>query len=147
MTQLFHKLAVYRETNWHINCPNRNEQKQNTMMKIAVMAIALLMGSLAFGQEGKKLSPDEKAFHLSSKMTKELKLDGDQATKISEINLGIANKNESVRNATNMSAEQKVEVLKSNDDARLYMYKNVLTAEQFAKFEELEKAAKPEEKL
>jgi len=116
-------------------------------MKIAVMAIALLIGSLAFGQESKGISPDEKAFNLTSKMTKELKLDGDQAAKIAEINQGIAIKNQNVRTATNMSAEQKVEVLKSNNDARFYMYKTVLTEEQYTKYEQLDKELKAEEQL
>jgi hypothetical protein len=110
------------------------------MMKIAVMAIALLMGSLAFGQESQNLSPDQKAYNLTTQMTSSLQLDGDQAAKIAEINLGIADKNANVRSATNMSAEQKVDVLASNNAARLNMYKNVLTVEQFAQFEQLEAA-------
>jgi hypothetical protein len=110
------------------------------MMKTAVMAIALLMGSLAFGQQSQNLSPDQKAYNLTTQMTSALHLDGDQAAKIAEINLGIADKNNNVRNATNMSAEQKVEVLASNNEARLNMYKNVLTAEQYTQFEQLQAA-------
>lgn len=109
-------------------------------MKIAVMAIALVMGSLAFGQqEMKKMTPDQRAQHLTTKMTKQLALNSDQVAKISEINLGIAQKNEGIRNDANMSKEQKKEILQSNHDARMSMYKSVLTAEQYTKCEEMEK--------
>jgi hypothetical protein len=111
------------------------------MMKIAVMAIALVMGSIAFGQGGQKTkaTPEEKAYRLTTKMVKELALDGDQASKISDINMGIAQKNEAIRTATNMTKEQKQEILLSNDAARMQMYKGVLTAEQYTKCEEFEK--------
>lgn len=111
------------------------------MMKIAVMAIALVMGSLAFGQETEKAktSPEERANNLTTKMVKQLGLNGEQATQISEINLGIAGKNEGIRNNTNMTKEQKQEILLSNNAARMAMYKNVLTAEQYVKCEEMEK--------
>lgn len=109
-------------------------------MKIAVMAIALVMGSLAFGQQNmKKMTPEQRAQNLTTKMTKQLALNDDQAMRISEINQGIAQKNESIRNDANMSKEQKKEIMQSNHDARMSMYKNVLTAEQYAKCEQLEK--------
>jgi hypothetical protein len=53
--------------------------------------------------------------------------------------MGIAQKNEAIRTATNMTKEQKQEVLLSNDAARMQMYKGVLTAEQYTKCEEFEK--------
>lgn len=109
------------------------------MMKIAVMAIALVMGSLAFGQQTNTgTTPEERAHHLTTKMTTQLALNADQAAKIAEINMGIAQKNENIRTATNITNEQKTEILHSNHDARLNMYKNILTAEQYTKCEELE---------
>jgi Tfp pilus assembly protein FimT len=117
-----------------------NTQKQDTMMKIAVMAIALVMGSIAFGQPNmKKMTPEQRAQNLTTKMTKQLALNDDQAMKISEINQGIAQKNESIRTDANMSKEQKKEIMQSNHDARMSMYKNVLTTEQYTKCEQLEK--------
>lgn len=101
------------------------------MMKIAVLAIALVMGSIAFGQE----TPEEKAYNLTSRMVTELALDGDQATKISDINMGIAQKNAGIRTATNITEEQKLEILSSNNAARLQMYKGVLTDAQYAQAE------------
>jgi len=110
-------------------------------MKIAVMAIALVIGSFAFGQGGEKAktSPEERANNLTTKMVKQLGLNGEQATQISEINLGIAGKNEGIRANANMTKEQKQEILASNNAARMAMYKNVLTAEQYVKCEEMEK--------
>ena len=103
-------------------------------MKTAVLAIALLVGSIAFGQE----TPEERAYNLTTRMVTELALDGDQATKISDINMGIAQKNEGIRTATNISAEQKQELLISNNAARLEMYKGVLTPAQYTQAEAIE---------
>ncbi|MES2557467.1 MAG: hypothetical protein V4604_15030 [Bacteroidota bacterium] len=104
------------------------------MMKIAVLAIALVMGSIAFGQE----TPEERAYNLTNRMVTELALDGDQATHISDINMGIAQKNAAIRVATNMTEEQKQEILLSNDAARLQMYKGFLTAAQYTQAEAIE---------
>lgn len=113
------------------------------MMKSALLAIALIAGGLtAFGQQDakqQKMTPEQRASHLTEKMVKQLELNADQAAKIAEINQGIAQKNENVRSATNMTAEQKKEVLESNRVARMSMYKNVMTAEQYAKCEAFEK--------
>lgn len=104
------------------------------MIKIAVLAIALVMGSIAFGQE----TPEERAYNLTTRMVTELALDGDQALKISDINMGIAQKNEGIRSATNISEEQKQEILLSNNVARLQMYKGVLTDAQYTQAEAIE---------
>lgn len=119
-------------------------------MKIAVMAIALVMTSLVFAQEGTKQrpTPEERAYRLTTKMIKHLTLDGDQAAKVAEINLGIAQKNEEVRNNQTMSADQKKEMLEYNNTARKELLKGVLTAEQMTSYEAYEKemAAKREQK-
>jgi hypothetical protein len=109
------------------------------MMKIAVLAIALVMGSLAFGQQSQAgITPEEKAYHLTTKLTQHLALNDDQAAKISEINVGIAQKNAGIRSAANISSEQKAQILQSNHDARMNMYKNILTGEQYTKCEAFE---------
>lgn len=119
-------------------------------MKIAVMAIALVMTGLVFAQEATKQrpTPEERAYRLTTKMIKHLTLDGDQASKVAEINLGIAQKNESVHTSETMSADQKKEMLDYNNAARKELLKGVLTAEQMTKYEEYEKeqAAKREQK-
>lgn len=82
------------------------------------------------------MTPEEKAYHLTEKMTEQLNLTADQSEKISAINVGIAQKNAGIRNATNITNEQKVEILKSNSEARMNMYKNILTDEQYKKCEQ-----------
>jgi hypothetical protein len=58
--------------------------------------------------------------------------------KIAEFNLGIALKNESIRNNPNIPQDVKISSLQSNNEARKMMIKTVLTEEQIKKFEELE---------
>ncbi|MFY7990522.1 MAG: hypothetical protein ACOVO3_07305 [Fluviicola sp.] len=122
-------------------------------MKYVIIAAALLMGSASMAQVVTKPqkvntkvrtveTPEEKANKLTQEMVSELGLSGDQTQQISEINLGIAMKNDGVRKNTNFSEDQKAEIIKSNDQARISMYKGVLTAEQFAKFEAWDKAKK-----
>lgn len=114
-------------------------------MKTAIMAIALMLGSFAFGQQDAakaKKTPEERAYHLTQRMVKQLGLNEEQTAKISEINTGIAQKNEGIRNNTTMTAEQKKEIIESNHQARLSMYQGVLTTEQYNKCVAAEKAAK-----
>jgi Spy/CpxP family protein refolding chaperone len=122
-------------------------------MKYVIIAAALLMSGVSMAQEVTKprkvdtkvrkvVSPEEKANRLTQEMATELGLSGEQTQQISEINLGIAMKNDGVRKNTNFTEDQKNEIIQSNDQARISMYKGVLTAEQFAKFEAWEKARK-----
>ena len=99
------------------------------MMKIAAVAIALVIGSFAFGQ-----TPEERAVRVTNKMVEELSLNDDQTARISEINMGIATKNNNIRTATNIPEEQKPQILSENNAARLRMYEGVLTPDQYAAF-------------
>lgn len=123
-------------------------------MKIAVMAMALLIGGIAFGQNSvQKPTAQERAVRLTERMTKTLELNADQAQKISDINLGIAAKNQGIRENTNFTSEQKKEIYQSNYEAAKSMYQGVLTEAQFKKFIALEKermdrkAAKKDSKI
>jgi Spy/CpxP family protein refolding chaperone len=126
-------------------------------MKMIVFATALMIGSVSFAQEKeksektehnkemgehKKLTPEERAQRLTTKMTEKLKLTPEQSSKISDINVGIAKKNEGIRANTSMAKEEKAKIIKSNHDARLMMYKDVLTAEQMTQYEAWEAAKK-----
>jgi Spy/CpxP family protein refolding chaperone len=122
-------------------------------MKYVIIAAALLISGASMAQEVTKtrkvdtkvrkvLSPEERANRLTQEMVTELGLSGEQAQQISDINLGIAMKNEGVQNNADFSDELNTEILKSNEQARVSMYKGVLTAEQFAKFEAWDKAKK-----
>lgn len=121
-------------------------------MKTAILAIALLVGGIAFGQEKVGKTPEERANHLTTKLAKKLELTADQTAQIADINLGIAMKNQGIREDKNFTQEQKKEIMQSNYEAAKSMYQSVLTPDQYAKFlawekERMEKkAAKKEAK-
>lgn len=93
-------------------------------------------------------SAADRATKLTAKMTKQLDLSTEQAGFISDINLGIAAKNEAVRNNQSLTAEQKKEMLAANNTARIEMCKAHLTPAQIVKFDQLlkEHAAKVAQK-
>ena len=122
-------------------------------MKMIVFAAALLIGGVSFAQETgkakgtemseqKKSTPEERAQRLTAKMTEKFKLTPEQSSKISDINLGIAKKNEGIRGNASMAKEEKAKIIKSNHDARLMMYRDVLTPEQMTQYEAWEAAKK-----
>ena len=80
----------------------------------------------------------ERAQKQTESMTTNLELTEDQIPKVYEINLGVNLKNEAIRNNAEMSEESKKEAIKGNNDGRKAMLKNVLTEEQFAKYEQKE---------
>jgi hypothetical protein len=117
---------------WHIVCKLRI-QKYNIMktLKFLTVGLVMLSSSLVFGQK----SAEEKATAQTTKMKTELGLSDDQTAKVKEINLGIIQKNEGVMNNASLSETQKNEMIKSNNEARKSMLKNVLTSEQYTKLE------------
>lgn len=129
------------------------------MIKTLVIACALVTGtsviaqtksgkSTVGGPKGKietkqqsKETPSaaDRATRLTAKMTKQLDLTTEQAGLISDINLGIAAKNEAIRNNQSLTAEQKKEIIAANNTARIEMYKAHLTPAQIEKFDQLQK--------
>jgi hypothetical protein len=100
-------------------------------LKIFTVGLVMLSSTLVFGQK----TAEEKATAQTSKMKTELGLSDNQATQVKEINLGIIQKNEGVMSNTGFSETQKKEIIKSNNEARMSMLKNVLTSEQYTKLE------------
>ena len=100
-------------------------------LKIFTVGLVMLSSTLVFGQK----TAEEKATAQSSKMKTELGLSDNQATQVKEINLGIIQKNEGVMSNAGFSETQKKEIIKSNNEARMSMLKNVLTSEQYTKLE------------
>jgi hypothetical protein len=80
---------------------------------------------------------EERATAQSTRMKTELNLSDDQYAKVYDINLGIVQKNDGIKNST-YSEEVKKEIIRSNEMARRAMLKDVLTA---AQYETLEKKA------
>lgn len=109
------------------------------ILNVLLVGIALFAGVTSVSaQEKAKKTPAERAEMHTEKMTKALGLTADQRAKVAELNLGIAMKNEAIRNNQNMSKELKKESLKGNHDARMAQLKLILTEEQYKKAQEHE---------
>jgi protein CpxP len=106
------------------------------MKKFFLLSIGFMFTALSFAQAPAKStnkeqqSPEQRAKFLTEKMATELQLTEAQKEQVYTINLGIAQKNEGIL-ASNFTEEQKKEILRSNQEARIEMLKNVLTAAQF----------------
>lgn len=100
-------------------------------LKSLVLGFVLLSSTLSFGQK----TAEERATNQTMRMKTELSLSDDQAAKVKEINLGIIQKNQGIMGNTTMSEAEKNTIVKSNNDARMAMLKNVLTSEQYTKLE------------
>ncbi|WP_294669834.1 hypothetical protein [uncultured Fluviicola sp.] len=113
-------------------------------MKTLILALAMVVGATAIAQQQphpkKERKPaEERATNSAQKMKTKLGLDDAQTAKIHDINLGIAQKNDAIRDNTSLTREQKMAQLKENQNARNVQYKEVLTADQYAKYEAWEK--------
>lgn len=114
-------------------------------MKTLILALAVLVGGTAAAQQQRQeqkrehKTAEERATGLTQRMTTKLTLDETQKDKIHAVNLGIAQKNEAIRGNTSLSREQKMTQLKENQNARNAQYKEILTSEQYAKYEAWEK--------
>ncbi|WP_430403165.1 hypothetical protein [Fluviicola sp.] len=111
-------------------------------MKTLILALTLLIGGSAMAQQQAKKErkpAEERATNSSQKMKTKLGLDDAQTTKIHDINLGIAQKNDAIRDNTALTREQKMAQLKETQNSRNAQYKEVLTSDQYAKYEAWEK--------
>jgi Spy/CpxP family protein refolding chaperone len=106
------------------------------MKKFFQLSIGFMFTALSFAQAPAKStnnehqSPEQRAKFLTEKMATELQLTEAQKEQVYTINLGIAQKNDGIL-TSNFTEEQKKEILRSNQEARIEMLKNVLTAAQF----------------
>ena len=108
-------------------------------LKFLTLAIFILSSVTLFAQDKKSKTPEQKAQSLTEKMQSDLSLSAEQTDQISIINLGIAQKNHSVKMNKTMSAEDKKIARKENQKARTQMYKEVLTVSQFETMKKLKK--------
>ena len=77
----------------------------------------------------------ERAEMHTNRLAKELNLTDAQKAKVLELNIGIAQKNDAIRNDANMTPAVKNESLKGNQDARDIHMKSILTEEQYKAYE------------
>lgn len=110
-------------------------------LNVLLVGIGIFVGMTSVSaQEKQKKTAAERAELHTTRMTKVLELTDNQRAKVAELNLGVAMKNEAIRNDTTMTRVQKQEALKGNMEGRKTMLKTILTEEQFKKYEENEAA-------
>jgi protein CpxP len=107
------------------------------MKKYLHFAFGMFVSASVFAQQpatknSEPKTPEDRAKFLTEKMAAELQLTDAQKEQVYTINLGIAQKNEGIR-TSNFSEEEKRSIVKSNQEARIEMLKNVLSAAQFEK--------------
>ncbi len=105
--------------------------KRMKALKFLTVGLVMFSSTMVFSQK----NAEEKATSQTSKMKTELGLSDEQSARVKEINLGIIQKNEGIMNNASLSETQKKEILKSNNEARMSMLKNVLSSEQYTKLE------------
>lgn len=107
------------------------------MKSLFFIVAAMLLSVNSFAQapnhnNKEPKSPEDRAKFQTEKMASELQLTEGQKEQVYTINLGIAQKNEGIRNS-NFSEDEKRSIIQSNREAQVEMLKNVLTAAQFEK--------------
>ena len=102
------------------------------MKAIKILCFSFFLGLTAVAQQAQ--TPEQTAQALTQSQTTMLKLTAAQQEQVYTIHLGIAQKNQGIL-MSNYSQEQKKSIIKSNEEAKKAMLKDILTAEQFAKLE------------
>lgn len=102
-------------------------------VRLFLTAVALFIGTAVFSQQ----SAVDRATAITERMATELALTQDQKGKVQALNLAIAQKNDAIRNDTQLSKEQKTEAIKNNQAAREAELKPMLTTEQLALYQKL----------
>ena len=102
------------------------------MKAIKILCFSFFLGLTALAQQAQ--SPEQNAQALTQSQTTMLKLTPAQQEEVYTVHLGIAQKNQGIL-MSNYSEQEKKAIIKSNEEARKAMLKNILTAEQFAKLE------------
>ena len=108
-----------------------------TIAATACMALFMLVSVSSFSQNKPHKTPEEKAKMMSDKMKTGLALSDDQYQKVQTINLDFANKTSAVPKDGDKSAW--MSKMKECDEARSKSLKEVLTADQFTKYESMKK--------
>ena len=101
------------------------------MKNIFLLFISLTVLTTAYSQTK---SPEERANEQSQKMKLELSLTPEQVNQIYEVNYGIIQKNDAMKNSS-YTEDFKKQALEQNNQARNSMFKSILTENQYAIFE------------
>ncbi len=82
-------------------------------------------------------TPEQRAQYLTAEMTKLLALSKEQSAKVNTINLNSAEQIDAVRKNPNLGPEDKQDQINDIQQDRDQKFQEVLTAEQFKKYQEL----------
>lgn len=111
-------------------------------MKTVILALAMLVGGTAVAQQQQKSAQrtaEERATASAQRMATRFGLDEAQRTKIYNINLGIAQQNDVIRNNKSLTDEQRTTQLQETHSSLSAQYKGVLTNDQYIKYEAWDK--------
>lgn len=117
------------------------------MKKVSILFASLVISLSSLAQEGHKHSPEERAAHMTEKLTTELGLSPEQKTAIEGINAKYLSEMQSVKNNDELQEDQKREASKELRKNWKESVKAELTEEQKAKMEELKEERKEMQKL
>lgn len=109
----------------------------------SLIFLALFLLPVAHAQEGS--TPEQRAKTLTEKMKTELTLTDSQYDKVYEVNLKYAVKNQEILKGSGNKLS-KFKSLKSTNEDKSDEMKNLLTEEQYKKYEELQKEQRQEAK-
>lgn len=101
------------------------------MKNIFLLFISLTLLTTSHSQTK---SPEERANEQTQNMKLELSLTAEQVNKIYEVNYGIIQKNDAIKNS-NYTEEVKKQALEQNNQARNSMFRDILTENQYAIYE------------
>lgn len=115
----------------------------NTSKFIFTVVLISIANSWCSAQvAGSEKTPEERAAMLTENMISNLSLDATQIEQVTQINLGVAQKNEAIKNDTNMTQELKLASIQGNNDTRKAYFQLILTEEQYTKYLEMEESVK-----
>ena len=117
------------------------------MKKVSILLASLVICFSSLAQEGHKKSPEERAAHMTEKLSTELSLSAEQKTEIEKINATYLADMHAIKENSEMQEEQKHEALKELRKNWKSSVQNELTEEQKAKMEELKEDRKEMQKL
>ena len=92
-------------------------------------------------------TPEELAAILTENMISKLSLNATQIEQVTQINLGVAQKNEAIKNDTNMTQELKLACIQGNNDTRKAYFQLILTEEQYTEYLKMEESVREIKKV
>ncbi len=111
--------------------------------KVLLTSVLAFTLNATYGQVTESANtPEERAAILTEKMITKLSLNETQIEQVTQINLGVAQKNDAIKNDINMTPELKAASIQGNNDTRRAYFKLILSEEQYNQYIEMEESVK-----